>query len=483
MKTRNHIITLLVGLPIFGAAAGFTNSGGYASYASQTSNTSDASPADSDSIHMGTVIDEVIWVVGDEAILKSDVETYRMQAAMEGMKWNGDPDCMIPEQIAVQKLFKHQAQIDSIEVTDADVAPEVEQHINYWLEMVDGSRERLEEYRHKPLSQIRNDLREELKDRQMVQKMKMKLVEDIAVTPAEVRRYFKDMPQDSLPFIPTEVEVEIVQNTPKIPVEELNRVKDELREYTDRVNRGDASFSTLARLYSEDPGTARRGGELGFSGRGMLDPAFASVAFNLTDPKKVSKIVESEFGFHIIQLIEKRGDKVNVRHILRKPIVPDEAVERTLARLDSIADDIRAEKFSFEDAASMLSDDKDTRNNKGLMSNSDQSGRITSRFKMQDLPPEVAKVVDTMQVGQVSHAFQMINQRGKTVCVIAKLKNRVEGHKASISEDFQTLKDVVTQRRQNDRIHQWVVDKIKNVYTRLNDGYQDCKFEYEGWIK
>ena len=255
MKTRNHIITLLVGLPIFGAAAGFTNSGGYASYASQTSHTSDASPADSDSIHMGTVIDEVIWVVGDEAILKSDVETYRMQAAMEGMKWNGDPDCMIPEQIAVQKLFKHQAQIDSIEVTDADVAPEVEQHINYWLEMVDGSRERLEEYRHKPLSQIRNDLREELKDRQMVQKMKMKLVEDIAVTPAEVRRYFKDMPQDSLPFIPTEVEVEIVQNTPKIPVEELNRVKDELREYTDRVNRGDASFSTLARLYSEDPGT------------------------------------------------------------------------------------------------------------------------------------------------------------------------------------------------------------------------------------
>ena len=472
--TRNLIVALLIGIPFMGAASGFSSSASHTSYTSLT---------DSDSIHMGTVIDEVIWVVGDEAILKSDVEAYRMQAAMEGVKWTGDPDCMIPEQIAVQKLFKHQAQIDSIEVTDADVAPEVEQHINYWLEMVDGSRERLEEYRHKPLSQIRNDLREELKDRQMVQKMKQKLVEDIAVTPAEVRRYFKDLPQDSLPFIPTEVEVEIVQNTPKIPAEELNRVKDELREYTDRVNRGDASFSTLARLYSEDPGTARRGGELGFSGRGMLDPAFASVAFNITDPKKVSKIVESEFGFHIIQLIEKRGDKVNVRHILRKPIVSDEAIESTLARLDSIADDIRAEKFTFEDAASMLSDDKDTRNNKGLMSNSDQAGRVTSRFKMQDLPPEVAKVVDTMQVGQVSRAFQLINQRGKTVCVIAKLKNRIEGHKASISEDFQTLKDVVLQRRQNDRIHQWVVDKIKSVYTRLNNGYQDCKFEYEGWIK
>ena len=475
--TRNLIITLLIAVPFLGTAfAGNPGLSGISGVSADTTAT--------DSVQIGTVIDEVIWVIGDEAILKSDVETYRMQAAMEGVKWNGDPDCIIPEQIAVQKLFKHQAQIDSIEVTDADVAAEVEQHINYWLEMVDGSRERLEEYRHKPLSQIRSDLREELKDRQMVQKMKRKLVEDIAVTPADVRRYFNDLPEDSLPFIPTEVEVEIVQMTPKIPVEELNRVKEELREYTDRVNRGDASFSTLARLYSEDPGTARRGGELGLSGRGMLDPAFATVAFNLTDPKKVSKIVESEFGFHIIQLIEKRGDKVNVRHILRKPVVSDEAIESTLGRLDSIANDIRAEKFTFEDAASMLSDDKDTRNNKGLMSNNDpQTGRITSRFKMQDLPPEVAKVVDTMQVGQVSRSFKLINQRGKTVCVIAKLKNRIEGHKASISEDFQTLKEVVLQRRQNDRIHQWVVDKIKSVYTRLNNGYQDCKFEYEGWIK
>jgi peptidyl-prolyl cis-trans isomerase SurA len=165
-------------------------------------------------------------------------------------------------------------------------------------------------------------------------------------------------------------------------------------------------------------------------------------------------------------------------------VVSDEAIEKALGRLDSIANDIRAEKFSFEDAASLISDDKDTRNNKGLMSNNDaQTGRITSRFKMQDLPPEIAKVVDTMQVGQVSQAFQMINQRGKTVCVVAKLKNRIDGHKASISEDFQTLKDVVLQRRQNDRVHQWVVDKIKSVYTRLNADYKDCKFEYEGWIK
>ena len=464
----------LLALPLLGAAERMSVSSAMA-----------GSPvADSDSVATGTVIDEVVWVVGDEAILKSDVEAMRMQAAMEGIKWSGDPDCSIPEQIAVQKLFKHQAEIDSIEVTDADVAQEVEQQINYWLEMVDGSRERLEEYKHQPLSQIRNELRDEMKDRQMVQKMKQKLVSDIAVTPAEVRRYFKDLSPDSIPVVPTEVEVQIIQQTPRIEPEELNRVKDELREYTDRVNKGEASFQTLARLYSEDPGTARRGGELGLVGRGTLDPAFAAVAFNLTDPKKVSKIVESEFGFHIIQLIEKRGEKVNVRHILRKPVVSDEAVEKTLSRLDSIATDIRNGKFTFDEAAPLLSDDKDTRYSKGLMStNMMQTGYTSSKFRMQDLPPEVAKAVDTLEVGEISKSFIMINQRGKTVCVIAKLKNRIPGHKATVTEDFQTLKDVVLNKRREELIHQWVVDKIKNVYTRLNDNYKDCHFEYEGWIK
>ena len=352
--------------------------------------------------------------------------------------------------------------------------------------MVDGSRERLEEYKHQTITEMRNEMRDEFKDRQKVQKMKQKLVEDIAVTPADVRRYFADLPADSLPYVPTEVEVQIIRQTPLIEPEEINRVKEELREYTDRVNKGESTFQTLARLYSEDPNSARRGGELGLVGRSTLDPAFATVAFNLTDPKKISKIVESEFGFHIIQLIEKRGEKVNVRHILKKPVVSDEAIEKALARLDSVAVDIREGKFTFEDGATLLSDDKDTRSNKGLMSNTQmQNGRLTStsRFQMQDLPPEVAKVVDTMKVGQISNPFQMINQKGKTVCVIAKLKNRVDGHKANISEDFQVLKDVVLNKRREEKIHQWVVDKIKGVYTRLNDNYRDCKFEYEGWIK
>jgi len=428
-----------------------------------------------------TVVDEVIWVVGDEAILRSDVEAMRMQAAMEGIRWNRNPDCAIPEQIAVQKLFLHQAAIDSIEVTESEVSSNVEQRLEYMISQA-GSREKLEEYRKQTLSQIRSSMHDDLRDQMMIQRMREHLVKNISVTPAEVRRYFRNLSQDSIPFVPTEVEVQIIAQTPRIEQEEINRVKDELRDYTDRVTKGESTFQTLARLYSEDPGTARRGGELDYTGRGMLDPAFAAVAFNLTDPKKISKIVESEFGFHIIQLIDKRGDKIKVRHILRKPVVSDAAIEKAIHRLDSIANDIRGGKFTFEEAASVLSDDKDTRNNRGLMANSSESGR-TSKFRLQDLPQEVARVVDTMQVGQISKAFQMVNERGKTVCVVAKLKSRVEGHKATITEDFQVMKDMVLNKRREQMLHDWVVNKIKATYVRVKDEYKDCDYEYEGWIR
>jgi peptidyl-prolyl cis-trans isomerase SurA len=442
----------------------------------------------------GSVVDEVIWVVGDEAILKSDVEVTRIQAAMEGVRWSGDPDCAIPEQLAVQKLFLHQAAIDSIEVKESEISAATERRLDYMIQQI-GSREKLEEYRKQSMSQMRQSMHDDLRDQLLIQRMKEHLVKDMTVTPAEVRRYFKNMPTDSIPYVPTEVEVQIVALTPRVSIEEVNRVKDELRDYTDRINKGETSFSTLARLYSEDPGSRRQGGEMDYVGRGILDPAFAAVAFNLTDPTKVSKIVESEFGFHIIQLIDKRGDKIKVRHILRKPVVSDSAINICISRLDTIADAIRAnvvpemirsqlvtvpDHFSFEDAVSVFSDDKDTRNNRGLMANRSEAGQ-TSRFQLQDLPAEVAKVVDTLKVGQISSAFPMINDQGKTVCVIAKLKSRTEGHKATITEDFQVMKELVMEKRREKMLHDWVVDKIKNTYVRLADEYKDCKFEYEGW--
>lgn len=437
-----------------------------------------------DSADPASVVDEVIWVVGDEPILLSDVEMARMQAEMEGVKWEGDPDCTIPEQLAVQKLFLHQAAIDSIEVSESEVAQSVEHQISAWLQMVDGNKERLEEYKRKSLAELRISLHDDFKDRLLIEREREKLVEDITVSPADVRRYFSELPEDSIPMVPTEVEVQIITRTPKVEQAEIDRIKNELRNYTEMVTSGQTSFTALAKLYSEDPGTARMGGEFpDYVGRGMLDPAFANVAFNLTDPKKISKIVETDFGYHIIQLIDKRGDKIKVRHILLKPNVSNEAIETASMQLDSIADEIRAGKFTFEQAASFLSDDKDTRNNNGLMANTTESGR-TSKFQLRNLPSEIARVVDTLKVGEVSAPFQIINEKnGKLVCVVAKLKSRVEMHRATITEDFQTMKNIVLAKRKEEFIKDWIKDKIKNTYIRINDRYKNCNFEYQGWVK
>ena len=432
-----------------------------------------------------SVVDEVIWVVGDEAILLSDVENVRLQSELDGMKWEGNPDCAIPEQLAVQKLFLHQAAIDSVEVTESDVARSVEQQINFWLQMVGGSKEKLEEYKNMSLSELRQNLHDDFRDRLMIDREREQLVQDITVSPADVRRYFSQLPEDSLPIIPTEVEVQIITREPKVSQKEIDRVKNELREYTERVTKGETSFATLARLYSEDPGTARQGGEFqDYVGRGMLDPTFASVVFNLTDPKKISKIVETDFGFHIIQLIDKRGDKIKVRHILLKPRVTQEEIDMAKSQLDSIADNIRLGKFTFDEAASYISDDKDTRNNNGLMANMSDDGRMTSRFQMRNLPSEIAKVVDTLKVGEVSAPFQMISEKnGKTLCAVVKLKNRVETHRATITEDFQAMKNIVLAKRKEEFIDKWIKDKIKTTYVRINDRYKSCDFKYEGWVR
>lgn len=426
------------------------------------------------------VIDEVVWVVGDEAILKSEVEEERLRAQYEGHKLDGDPYCVIPEQLAIHKLFLHQAAIDSVEVSDSEVLQQVERTINGYIQSV-GTKEKLEEYFNKSMTQIREAMRDNIREGLTVQRMQQKIAGEIKITPAEVRQYFKNLPEDSIPYIPTQVEVQIIVFEPKIPTEEIERVKAQLREYTDRVNSGESQFSTLALLYSEDPGSARRGGELGFMGRGQLLPEFANVAFNLTDPKKVSKIVQTEYGFHIIQLIEKRGDRVNCRHILLKPKIADKDKDEALARLDSLANDIRNNKFSFDDAATYVSQDKDTRNNHGLMPNPYDG---TSKFEMQQLPQDIAKVVDNMNVGEISKPFVYTDEaKGKEVCAIVKLKSKVNGHKANIRDDYQKLKEMVMEKLREEKLEKWIVDKQKTTYVRINENWRNCTFKYPGWIK
>ena len=429
------------------------------------------------------VVDEVVWVVGDEAILRSDVEAARLDF---GANIKGNPYCVIPEQLAIQKLFLHQAQLDSIETESSEVMAEVDARLNE-LTMRAGSKEKLEEYYRKPMTQIREMMFETVEEQSTVQKVRANLTKDIKVTPAEVRRFFKDLPADSLPWIPAQYEVQIITQQPRIPQEEIDRVKEELRNYTERVNSGETSFSTLAIMYSEDPGSARYGGEMDYMGRTELDPAFANVAFSLTDPTKVSKVVESEFGYHIIQLIDKRGDKVKVRHILRKPKLAQTDLDSTMVRMDSIAEDIRKNKYTIDEAALYLSDDKNSRSNHGLMTNvkyDPSLGEIrTSRFQLQELPAEVAKVVSTMNTGEVSEPFMMVNAKGKEVCAVVKLKTHIKAHRASMSEDFQVLKEVVVSKLQSEKINQWIREKQKSTYVRINEDWRNCEFEYPGWIK
>lgn len=428
------------------------------------------------------VIDEVVWVVGDEAILRSDIEKRRLEY---GSQLKGNPYCVIPEQLAIQKLFLHQAIIDSVSVTDDDVNPYVEQDLNEKILMA-GSKEKLEEYMKLPMVQIREELFDMYKNDLTAMRMREQLTQEVKVTPAEVRRYFADLPEDSLPLIPTVVEVQILVLQPRIPQTEIERVKSLLRDYAERVNSGTTSFSTLARLYSEDPGSARQGGEMPFMGKGELDPGFASVAFSLTDTKKVSKIAQSEFGFHIIQLIEKRGDKLKCRHILKRPEVAQADIDSALVVLDSITADIKSEKISFEDAVRYASDDKDTRNNHGILSNIKESGEATTRFEMSELSAlstELARTVEGLQVGEISKPFTMINQKGKTVCAIARLKNRTLTHRANITEDFQAMKGVVQSKKGEEAIRKWIRDKQQSTYIRINPDWRDCEFQYEGWVK
>ena len=426
------------------------------------------------------IIDEVIWIVGDEAILRSEVEEQRIRAQYEGTPIQGDPYCVIPEQIAINKLFLHQAVLDSIEVSESTVMNQVENRLNFFISQI-GSKEKMEEYFRKNTPALREDLRVMFREQMIIQQMQQKLVGDIKSTPADVRRFFNNLPVDSIPMVPAQVELQIISFEPPVPIEEINRVKERLRDFTERVNSGTTDFSVLARLYSEDTESAKRGGELGFMGRGQLVPEFSAVAFNLTDPKKVSRIVQSEFGFHIIQLIEKRGDRINCRHILMKPRVSLEYKNKAIQRLDSIAGEIRNGKITFENAVMNYSLDKNTAMNAGLMLN-EKSG--TSKFEYQDLPQEVAKIVYGMNVGEISKPFSMINpQTNKEVVAIVKVKSKTENHRANLTDDYQMLKNYYEGIKREEFIKNWIVKKQRETYISIDPKWQNCEFQYPGWIK
>ncbi len=425
------------------------------------------------------VIDEVIWIVGDEAILKSEVEEERLRAQYEGQQIAGDPYCVIPEQIAIQKLFLHQAEIDSVVANESSVSHQVDMRINYYISQI-GSKEKMEEYFRKTTTEIREEMMTTVRNQMIIQQMQQKLTEHIKPTPAEIRRYYNSLPEDSIPMMPAQVEVQILSFEPPVPVEETERIKSQLRDFTERVNSGKADFGMLARMYSEDTESAKRGGELGFVGKGQLVSEFADVAFNLNDPKRVSRIVQTEYGYHIIQLIEKKGERINCRHILLRPRVSSIDKQKALQRLDTLAQQIRNGEISFEQAIIRYSEDKNTAMNAGIMTNPNTG---SNRFEYQDLEPEIAKQIYTMQEGDVSAPFVMMDQtKNKEVCAIVKLRKKTDVHRANLTDDFQTIKSMLEQKQSNEFLHNWILQKQKATFIQIDPEWAGCDFEYPGWI-
>lgn len=424
------------------------------------------------------IVEEVAWMVGDQPIYKSEIEEAYQQMLYEKTPLKGDPYCVIPERLALEKLFLHQADIDTVEVQESMVAQAVDQRLNYLVTNL-GSKEKVEEYFRKPYAEFREQMSESMRNQYRIQQVQSNISKDLKITPSDVRKYFSTLPDDSIPFIPLQVEAEIITINPRIPQQEIDDIKARLRDYADRVNRGESEFSTLAILYSED-GSSVRGGEIGFLGKGHLEPEYAAVAFNLNDPKKASKIVETQYGFHIIQLIEKRGDRVNTRHILLRPKVAATDLNDAVARLDSLKAEITAGKFTFEEAT-VVSQDKDTRNNHGRMVNTENN---TTRFEMSQLPQEVAKKINDMEVGEISDAFVMTDpKRNCDIVALVKLTARIPAHKANLSDDYQTIKGMYENAAKQRMVDEWIAKKIKDTYVKIEDNWIDCEFEHDGWLK
>jgi peptidyl-prolyl cis-trans isomerase SurA len=422
------------------------------------------------------IIDEVVAIVGDKPVLKSDIENQYQQALMEGNSFTGDVKCSIFEQQLIQNLLLSQAVLDSIEVSENEVVNEVDRRMNYFIQQI-GDQEKLEEYFNKSLLQIKREQMDVVRNQMMTQRMQASITKDIKTTPSEIRLFYRNTEQDSLPTIPTQYELQQVSIYPPIEQNEIDRVKDQLRDFQKQVNEG-RDFATLAVLYSEDPGSATRGGDLGWATKSTFVPEFAAVAFNLQDKNKVSKIVETEYGFHIIQLIDRKGDRINVRHILIKPKISNSDKEKAFARIDSIGKLVMDEKISFTDAALRFSMDKDTRANGGTMVN-DASG--STKFAIDEMQPEVIKASQNLKEGEISAPFLMKDKNGKDVYRIVLLKKKTAPHRANLQDDYQTIQNMLIAKKRQDAMKNWVIEKQKSTYISIDKAWINCEFEYPGW--
>jgi peptidyl-prolyl cis-trans isomerase SurA len=422
------------------------------------------------------VIDQVIAVVGDEPILKSEIETQALQMQSQGYISEGDINCELLEEMLFQKLLLKQAKQDSIEITSAEVDNELNRRLGVFIRRL-GSEQKLEEYYQKSIPEIKADFRDMIKEQMLTQRMQQQITSDVSMTPAEVREYFNNIPEDSLPLIPTSYTLKQIVMYPKVSDEEKQRCRKKISEMRDRILDGE-NFSTLAVLYSDDPGSAAKGGELGFVSRTDLVPEFASTAFDLEPEDTVSRIIETEFGFHILKLIEKKGNLVNVRHILVTPRTGVEEQRETRKILQDIRGKIIADSISFEEAAETYSEDESTASSGGTMMNM-QTGKTT--FAANELDPLARDVIEELEPGELSKVIKTRDARGKPVLKFFKLQKKVPQHQANMKDDYQRYQEEALAKKKQNVINDWINRQLKSTYVKIDDSYQGCEFKYADW--
>ncbi|NOY51334.1 MAG: peptidylprolyl isomerase [Chlorobi bacterium] len=422
------------------------------------------------------IIDQVVAVVGKNVILESDIENqylnYRMQGGISGT--SSEVRCKILEEQLFQKLMVSQAEVDSIEVNDAQVEGEMERRLQMFITQF-GTQEKMEAYYNKTIPEIKKELHDIIKEQMIAQKVQGDIVADVTVTPSEIRSYFKSIPEDSIPQIPTEYQIAQIVKNPPISIGEKIRVKEKLLDLRSRILKGE-SFSTMAILYSEDPGSAKKGGELGFYGRGQLYPEFEAIAFKLKEGE-ISNIVESEAGYHIIQMIERKGDYINVRHILLIPKVSPADLLKARTLLDSLAQLIRSDSISFKDAVEKFSD-ADNKNNGGLLVNTYTGSTI---FEAEQLDPQISFVIEKMKVGEISNPVPLKTEDKEDAYQIVLLKKKTKPHKANLKDDYSKIQAWAEARKKQKVIDDWINEKAKETYVRIIDQYKGCSLNHS-WV-
>ena len=430
------------------------------------------------------VVDKVVAVVGKNIILQSDIENQYIQYRLQGMADGTGKEvrARILEDLLLQKLMLNQAEMDSITVTDEQVEMQMEQKLRYFIARI-GSQEKMEEQFGKSMSEIKDEVRDAVKDQMLQEQVQMKIMENVIVTPKEVRNFFNDIPKDSLPTIQPSYEIVQIVKRPPVSIDEKLQVKDRLYQIRKRILDGESTFSTMAVLYSEDPGSARQGGELGLTGKGVWANEFEAAAFNLHDGE-ISDVVETQFGFHIIQLIERRGDAVNCRHILLTAKVPVEALEKAQNQLDSVAGLIRNGDMTFEEACKKFSDD-DSKNNGGFLSNAGTGGNWLSLQDLQALEQEypeyknLAFVISRLEVGELSDPLPMTTNENNDAFRLIMVKRKTEAHQANLKDDYSLIQSWAMSQKRQDAIGKWVKDKAAKAYIRLDETYKNNDFYYD----